>query len=345
MKIVLWQAMLLPGLLMLTASASMAQTSPDRQSKQRQDGGERRHFEGPQEERDARRALFRMTRATKSVAYSAREVVTFRGGTVEFDVWVDPKRGSRRESADKRGDVIVDDLKHWWVLSLRMGTLVERNSMQSQNADRNRERLVQLKDSLKAVKTGDDAIAGRPVDIVVVSPRLDAMGITRKFWIDRETGLQLKSEERDSSGRVLRSSYFTSVQLNADLKAIDFSEPKPPAGISIKRDVSIIHATFADAEKAGIAFRTSTNIPAGYTPQFVEVTNGGKWVTQHWGNGTSVLSYSRIKGGRGPATSEPAFRQIPGGRRGYVWNADGVMHVVIAPLPDDAIRKFAAGLR
>ena len=75
---------------MLTASASVAQTPPDRQSKQRQDGGERRHFDGPQEERDARRALFRMTRATKSVAYSAREVVTFRGGTVEFDVWGDP---------------------------------------------------------------------------------------------------------------------------------------------------------------------------------------------------------------------------------------------------------------
>ena len=188
-------------------------------------------------------------------------------------------------------------------------------------------------------------MTGRAFEIVVVSQRLGAMGINRKFWIDRETGLQLKSEERDSSGRELSSSYFTAVQLNAYLKAIDFSEPKPPAGISIRRDVSIIHATFADAEKAGIAFRTSTNVPAGYTPQFVEVTNGGKWVTQHWGNGTSVWSYSRIKGGRGPATSDPAFRQIPGGRRGYVWNADGVMHVIIAPLPDDVIQKFAAGLR
>jgi len=344
-NIMLSRAVLLPCLLMISVSASMAQTSPERPSKQRQGDDGRYHFDGPKEERDARRALFRMTRASKSISYSAREVVTFRGGTVEFDVWVDPKRGSRRESADKRGDIIVDDLKHWWVLSLRTGTLVERNSMQSQNADRNRELLVQLKDTLKAVKTGDDTIAGRTVDIVVVSPKLDAMGITRKFWIDRETGLQLKSEERDSSGRVLRSSYFTSMQLNADLKAIDFSEPKPPAGVSVKRDVSIVHATFADAEKSGITIRTSASVPAGYTPQFVEVTNGGKWVTQHWGNGTSVLSYSRIKGGRGPATSEPAFRQIPGGRRGYIWNVDGVMHVVIAPLPDDVIRKFADGLR
>ena len=55
--------MLLSGMLMLTASESMAQTSPDRQSKQRQDGGDRRHFDGPQEERDARRALFRIQRA------------------------------------------------------------------------------------------------------------------------------------------------------------------------------------------------------------------------------------------------------------------------------------------
>lgn len=345
MSMSLLRGIVLPGFLMLTLGASLAQTPPERPAKPRPDGGDRERFSGPPEERDARRAIFRMTRATKSIAYSAREVVTFRGGTVEFDVWVDPKRGSRRESADKRGDVIVDDLKHWWVLSERTGTLIERNSMQSQNADRNRELLVQLKDSLKAVKTGDDTIAGRPVDIVVVSPRLDAMGIIRKFWIDRETGLQLKSEERDGSGRVLRSSYFTTVQINADLKSIDFSEPKPPAGVSIKRDVSTVHATFADAEKAGITIRTSTNVPPGYLPQFVEVTNGGKWVTQHWGNGTSVLSYARIKGGRGPASSEPAFRQIPGGRRGYVWNTDGVMHVVIAPLPDDAIRKFADGLR
>lgn len=330
---------------MLSVVTAFAQTPPERQGKPGFNGGERKPFDGPPEERDARRALFHMMRATRSISYSAREVVTFRGGTVEFDVWVDPKRGSRRESADKRGDIIVDDLKHWWVLSERTGTLIERNSMQAQNADRNRELLVQLKDSLKAVKTGDDTIAGRPVDIVVVSPRLDAMGIIRKFWIDRETGLQLKSEERDGSGRVLRSSYFTAVQINADLKAIDFSEPKPPAGVTVKRDVSTVHATFADAEKAGVTIRNSSNIPAGYTPQYVEVTNGGKWVTQHWGNGTSVLSYSRIKGGRGPATSEPAFRQIPGGRRGYVWNSDGIMHVVIAPLPDEAIRKFADGLR
>ena len=339
------RALVVPGILMLSVVTSFAQTPPERPTKPKLDGGSRRQFSGPPEERDARRALFHMMRATKSISYSAREVVTFRGGTVEFDVWVDPKRGSRRESADKRGDIIVDDLKHWWVLSQRTGTLVERNSMQSQNADRNRELLVQLKDSLKAVKTGDDTIAGRAVDIVVVSPRLDAMGIIRKFWIDRETGLQLKSEERDGTGRVLRSSYFTSVQINADLKAIEFSEPKPPAGIAVKRDVSIVHASFADAEKAGISIRSSVNVPPGYTPQYVEVTNGGKWVTQHWGNGTSVLSYSRIKGGRGPASSEPAFRQIPGGRRGYVWTADGVMHVVIAPLPDDAIQKFAASLR
>lgn len=345
MKISLRCGGVLIGLSMLSLATAFAQTPPERPSKPRSESGDRQRFSGPPEERDARRAIFRMTRATKSITYSAREVVTFRGGTVEFDVWVDPKRGSRRESADKRGDVIVDDLKHWWVLSQRTGTLIERNSMQSQNADRNRELLVQLKDSLKAVKTGDDTIAGRPAEIVVVSPRLDAMGIIRKFWIDRETGLQLKSEERDGSGRVLRSSYFTTVQINADLKAIDFSEPKPPAGIAIKRDESTVHATFADAEKAGISIRTSTNVPPGYAAQYVEVTNGGKWVTQHWGNGTSVLSYSRIKGGRGPASSEPAFRQIPGGRRGYVWSSDGVMHVVIAPLPDDAIRKFADGLR
>lgn len=339
------RALCFSSLALVTVMTCSAQTPPERPSKPRPDGGDRQHFSGIPEERDARRALSRMMRATKSIAYSAREVVTFRGGTVEFDVWVDPKRGSRRESADKRGDIIVDDLKHWWVLSERTGTLIERNSMQSQNADRNRELLIQLKDSLNAVKTGDDTIAGRPVDIVVVSPRLDAMGIIRKFWIDRETGLQLKSEERDGTGRVLRSSYFTSVQISPDLKAIDFTEPKPPAGIAVKRDVSTVHGTFADAEKAGISIRSSPNLPAGYTPQYVEVTNGGKWVTQHWGNGTSVLSYSRIKGGRGPASSEPAFRQIPGGRRGYVWNVDGVMHVIIAPLPDDAIRKFADGLR
>ena len=345
MTVSLRYAGVLLGLYVLTLATAFGQTPPERPSKPRPESGDRQRFSGPPEERDARRAIFRMTRATKSIAYSAREVVTFRGGTVEFDVWVDPKRGSRRESADKRGDVIVDDLKHWWVLSERTGTLIERNSMQSQNADRNRELLVQLKDSLKAVKTGDDTIAGRPVEIVVVSPRLDAMGIIRKFWIDRETGLQLKSEERDGTGRVLRSSYFTTVQINADLKSIDFSEPKPPSGITVKRDISIVHATFADAEKAGLSIRTSTNVPPGYAPQYVEVTNGGKWVTQHWGNGTSVLSYSRIKGGRGPASSEPAFRQIPGGRRGYVWNTDGMMHVIIAPLPDDVIRKFADGIR
>lgn len=337
--------LVLPCAIMLCGLSAIAQGPGDDGLK-----GKREHRRGfvadlPREEREGRTGLFRMMRALQTVSFSAREVVTSIRGTVEFDVWVDPKKGSRRESIPRNGDVMVDNLEHWWMMSSRKGRISERPSLRAQAADRYKELIVQLRDTLKATKTGEDTIDNRPVDIILVSPRLNTMGLSQKFWVDRETGMQLKAEERDANGRVVRASYLISVKIRPDLNDIDFSEPKSTAGKPLRKDVQTTFASFIEAEKTGIVIHAPSFIPSGFTPQSVEVSNNKEWITVHWSNGATVLSYSRISNRRPTPSTEPAFKPIPGGRRGYIWNADGVMHVLIAPLRDELIVKIAQSIR
>jgi hypothetical protein len=52
----------------------------------------------------------------------------------------------------------------------------------------------------------------------------------RRFYIDQETGIRLKTEEVGPDGRVLSSSYFLSIDLSPAFTDADFARPTPAAG-------------------------------------------------------------------------------------------------------------------
>lgn len=68
-----------------------------------------------------------------------------------------------------------------------------------------------LQGVLAARRVGEEFIAGRQADIVLVSAPERQM----KFWIDRETSLQLKNEISNTSGLVSRS-YMTRIQIGEE---------------------------------------------------------------------------------------------------------------------------------
>lgn len=56
-----------------------------------------------------------------------------------------------------------------------------------------------------------DRIAGRETDVVFISPR-DHYRYGFRLWLDRETGLALRSDMLDSTGEVVEQTMFTSVE-------------------------------------------------------------------------------------------------------------------------------------
>jgi sigma-E factor negative regulatory protein RseB len=64
------------------------------------------------------------------------------------------------------------------------------------------------------------SVAGRPVDVIVVT-RPGAAKPAARFWLDHETGLVLRREVYDESGRVTRASAFVQVSVGASNDYLD----------------------------------------------------------------------------------------------------------------------------
>lgn len=84
--------------------------------------------------------------------------------------------------------------------------------------------------------TGMEQVAGRQASIVELLPVAGAGEPGRptfKFWIDTETGIQLKNEKSDAMGRVLSHRILTSIAVgpNVTLTPKDFNQAIPPRAI------------------------------------------------------------------------------------------------------------------
>ncbi|MEY4906879.1 MAG: hypothetical protein RL260_597 [Pseudomonadota bacterium] len=69
------------------------------------------------------------------------------------------------------------------------------------------------------LQTGDDErIAGHAAQVVVFKPR-DALRFPRRLWLERRTGLLLRSDLLNERGEVLESASFSELQLHVKLSA------------------------------------------------------------------------------------------------------------------------------
>ena len=73
-------------------------------------------------------------------------------------------------------------------------------------------------DFYTARQVGEDRVAGFDTDIVQLSPR-DSLRFGYRIWSEKRTGLVVKTQTLDSSGRVLEQAAFSELQFNAPVKA------------------------------------------------------------------------------------------------------------------------------
>lgn len=70
-----------------------------------------------------------------------------------------------------------------------------------------------------------DRIAGRETDVVSISPR-DQYRYGFRLWLDRETGVLLRSDMLDSAGEVVEQTMFTSVEfISKEVASAQFETP------------------------------------------------------------------------------------------------------------------------
>ncbi len=330
-----------------------------------------RHAADP--DANARKLLQRMFQAETSLAVAGREV-TFSmigsGRQSEQIVKRDPKRGLRLKFVGPTGDLLVDDFHRSWFLSQGGRRLIERESRLAELRKGIRDVTRQIKEgAMSARVVGEDVVAGRPCTIVLVSPPPAEGGArpvpVRRFWIDHETGLRLKTEEIGPSGRVLSSTYFLQVDVHPRFDDADFAPPPLPSGFVKERSE---RQTFSSVEAAQKMVRFSLRrpgyLPPGFDLRHVAVARlkGNRVVVQRYANGMSGVTLFQTDGenlpplgnhgeGRrrrgGPFSGAPQADRDGFGRgpRIRTWRDHGISFVLIGNLPDDQMKRIADSVR
>ena len=306
--------------------------------------------------------LRRMIQAERNLAYTAQEATFEPGRATEETVKHDPKRGVRRESVRPAGEVFVDDYGRSWLLSTRTRTITERPSLAKRNKGVDAVKRL-LKQKLPVSVVGEEKVADRIADIVSVSVNGDnpRSQVSRRFWIDRKTGLRLRSEDRGPGGRILASTYYLSVNLSPHFGPDDFSRPvSPPDFKMLTEDRQTFHS-YEEATRAGTLIRRPAYLPSGFRLRSIEVTrkSGGKRpeqrISQRFDNGLSALTLVQSDGlALGKRSLNPAdknkdsgFFALPRGQRAYLWRdkATKLTFALLGSLPDDKLKRIADSAR
>ena len=289
----------------------------------------------------ARPLLRRMVQAELNRSYVAREVVTREGGpSVEQWVKHDAVRGVRRERIQPPGEVSIDNGKRLWRINKKRVVEGESKLFQSQKHLRDLAGRLE-RGGVQLELSGQDTVAGRAADIVsVVLPGGDA----RRFWIDRETGLRLRTEERGEGGRIRASAYYLSLDPHPMFRDADFA---PPSGQVVVKESP--HRTFdsvEEAARAGVAVRIPGYLPAGYALRAIQESPTGDRLTLRFSNGTALLTLERLTNPpRRLLKTGEGFVPMPGVGRGYFWQSGGAGYLLLGPLPDAELRRVADSLR
>jgi negative regulator of sigma E activity len=297
--------------------------------------------------------LRRMVKAEMSVPFQAREITIGREGR-SSEQWVkrDPKRGVRRESIQPAGLLLVDNRKRQFLIQQKDKRYQEGKSQLAEIQKRFAQALQAGEGALLIVLQGQDTIAGRLADIVLVQPRADLAGPSRRFWVDRETGLRLRTEERAPDGRILSNTYFLSLELNPVLRDDDFAPPLLPAGFRRIVDLQKRYERAEDALKDGIVVKQPGWLPAGFHLRRITATQGARAsVHVQWGNELTAISLVSTHGTLPPlllkqlSGSESGFVALRKDERAYVWRSPEGYNLLIGSLPDDQLKRIADSVK
>lgn len=201
-------------------------------------------------------------------------------------------------------------------------------------------------------------VACRPVDLIRLSPKMKG-NPSKKLWIDRKTGVVLKSEDYSSTGELRSRMEFTKISYTKqDAGLIQI----PPAGFSAEwtKKEGAPDSSRAEIEKAvGMKINTPGYLPAGYIPDGMKVYNcecnrGRKAAHIRYTNGLNNISVFETRNDHScnypncgidcPPKGKCKISDSHQAKVAIVSNKNRII-AVIADLPKQEIAKIAESVR
>jgi outer membrane lipoprotein-sorting protein len=238
------------------------------------------------------------------------------------------------------GRLVVDDGLQTWQYEPRLHVVIQGPSL----APPVEAPPTRLTDRYEASVMGIEQVIGRPTVHVRLRPR--GAGGERRLWIDRYTGVVLRSEDRDPVDGVVATSYFTRISYGLNFPSAMFL-PRIPAGARVLSPAEVVGPAMplgALQQRVGYALRTPAALPGGFRLLGGEVVTAGvlraAYLRYHDGTralGLFVVPARRLGPPRGevpvPALGPGAAAVIRGALRMVQWEAGGTRYALVGPLP------------
>jgi len=306
---------------------------------------------------DAVTVVRNMLDAEGKIAFTAHQVTTIvrrPSVTSEQLVFRDGYRGMRTEYVAPpklKGEVMADDgqvsahlIPYNKVLRLHPSRLMVLRQRTEQAAQ------ALSKGLLRVELVGKDKIADRTAYVVVVKPRRGDQGPVRKFWVDAEKWVKLKTEDIAPDGTVISNSYYTRIQFVKDIPDSKF-RIGPPPGYRVERVQGPLG--LLPLEKARKMVKFTIVQPEYLPPGFklagaaVEPFRGSHILGLRYTN--NVTSFSLFQT---PEKSlNPRFMErlhegpVRPGKGIYSWRRGTLNLTLIGNLPSDQIKRIADSVK
>jgi outer membrane lipoprotein-sorting protein len=206
-----------------------------------------------------------------------------------------------------------------------------------------------------AALLGTDEVIGRQAYVISLTPH--GTGVQRTLWVDRLTGMVLRSEERDASRGLVLTTYFSRISFSLNLPEAYFRY-RPPAGARVLslEDASGGRMSPAQLEQAvGFPVLVPPALPEGYTFRGGAVSRFGSLTSAYlrYSDGGNIISFFEAPAGSigWPSMGIPVHVQSQPGRyidlgyiRVLIWEERGLRITAVGTAPSETLMLVAGQL-
>ena len=209
----------------------------------------------------------------------------------------------------------------------------------------------------QAVLAGQEQILGRQTDVVTLQPR-HGSGPSRKLWIDRATGVVLRTEQYNSGGKMVSRSLYLSVDWKANPPDSLFTIPEGWKQVNAPLQAERHWEKGELSKRLGFTVREPGYLPQGF------VLDGFHLVLRPNAQPSAHIRY--VDGINSISLFE--HRCPPGRGRGFQWGrrmgrrgncefftssegnvlvkeVGGIRFIVVGDLPEDELQKVINSLK
>ncbi len=301
--------------------------------------------------------LRNMLEAEGRASFTAYQVTTLSKGpsvTSEQLVFRQGYRGMRLEYASPpslKGEILVDDGRESMHLIPREKVLRIRPSRLSVLRERTEQAAQALRaGQLRVDLVGRDKIAGHTAYVLVVKPRRGDQGPTRKFWVDADHWVKMKTEDVAPNGTVTSTSYYARITFLEDVPDAKF-HIDPPPGYRVERKAGPPGLLPIDKARKMVRFQLATPryLPAGFrlAGAAVEPFRGSHIVGLRYTNNVSSFSLFQTP----EKALNPRFMErlhegpVRPGRGVYSWKKGSLNLTLVGNLTSDQIKRISGSIK